>query len=590
METQDTFGANEWLVEEMFERYKADPASVDAAWQSLFAERQNGQGQNGQGQTVTAKPAETEAATPVSARPVKTEHIATPVSQTDAVAPAATPAEARKPAPAPAKTAPAKAAPTKTAAASPAATTRPTPADPVRKPGDARPADSGGPTVKPLRGAAARTATNMEASLSMPTATSVRAVPVKALNDNRIVINNHLRRSRGGKVSFTHIIGYAMIKALESVPEMNNGFTETDGKPTLVQPEHVNLGLAIDMAKPDGTRQLLVPSIKKSDTYDFAGFWMAYEELVRKARDNKLTVADFADTTISLTNPGTIGTNHSVPRLMPGQGTIIGVGAIEYPAEYQGTSADRLNEMGISKILTLTSTYDHRIIQGAQSGEFLRRLHQLLIGENGFYDEIFTSLRIPYEPIRWATDRPHTHDDEIGKQARVVELIHAYRVRGHLMADTDPLEYKVRTHPDLDVITHGLTLWDLEREFATGSFGGGKARLKLRDILGILRDAYCRTIGVEYMHIQDPEQRHWIQERMEPPQDRLPREEQLRILAKLNQAEAFETFLHTKYVGQKRFSPRRRRDADPAARRDHRAAADGRASTRSSSAWPTAAG
>ncbi len=388
----------------------------------------------------------------------------------------------------------------------------------------------------------------------MPTATSVRAVPVKALNDNRIVINNHLRRSRGGKVSFTHIIGYAMIKALESVPEMNDGFTETDGKPTLVQPEHVNLGLAIDMAKPDGTRQLLVPSIKKCDTYDFAGFWMAYEELVRKARDNKLTVADFADTTISLTNPGTIGTNHSVPRLMPGQGTIIGVGAIEYPAEYQGTSADRLNEMGISKILTLTSTYDHRIIQGAQSGEFLRRLHQLLIGENGFYDEIFTSLRIPYEPIRWATDRPHTHDDEIGKQARVVELIHAYRVRGHLMADTDPLEYKVRTHPDLDVITHGLTLWDLEREFATGSFGGGKARLKLRDILGILRDAYCRTVGIEYMHIQDPEQRHWIQSRVEQPQDRLPREEQLRILAKLNQAEAFETFLQTKFVGQRRFS------------------------------------
>ena len=204
--------------------------------------------------------------------------------------------------------------------------------------------------------------------------------------------------------------------------------------------------------------------------------------------------------------------------------------------------------------MTLTSTYDHRVIQGAQSGEFLRRMHQLLLGEDGFYDEIFRALRIPYEPIRWSSDISTNHDDEISKQARILELIHAYRVRGHMMADTDPLEYRQRSHPDLEVESHGLTLWDLDREFATGSFGGERRFMKMRSILGILRDSYCRTVGIEYMHIQDPEQRRWIQERVEQPHQKPPREEQLRILLKLNQAEAFETFLQTKFVGQKRFS------------------------------------
>ena len=181
-------------------------------------------------------------------------------------------------------------------------------------------------------------------------------------------------------------------------------------------------------------------------------------------------------------------------------------------------------------------------------------MHGLLLGEENFYDEIFRSLRIPYEPIRWSKDISTNHDDEISKQARILELIHAYRVRGHMMADTDPLEYKQRSHPDLEVESHGLTLWDLDREFATGSFGGERRFMKMRSILGILRDSYCRTVGIEYMHIQDPEQRRWIQERVEQPHQKPPREEQLRILLKLNQAEAFETFLQTKFVGQKRFS------------------------------------
>ncbi len=411
----------------------------------------------------------------------------------------------------------------------------------------------GGSETSTLRGPAARVVTNMEGSLAVPTATSVRAVPAKLLIDNRVVINNHLSRSRGGKVSFTHILGWAVIRAVGALPEMNSAFAEVDGKPSLVKPEHVNLGLAIDQVKPDGTRQLLVPSIKGTDTMDFAQFWSSYEDIVRRARAGKLVVDDFAGTTISLTNPGTIGTVHSVPRLMQGQGAIVGVGALEYPAEWQGASQETLSRNAISKTLTLTSTYDHRIIQGAQSGDFLRRIHQLLLGEDDFYDEIFASLRVPYEPVRWVQDISASHEDDVTKGARVHELIHAYRVRGHLMADIDPLEYRQRRHPDLDVVSHGLTLWDLDREFATGGFGGLPIA-KLRDILGILRNSYCRTIGIEYMHIQDPEQRAWIQERVEVPYARIERDEQLRILRRLNAAEAFETFLQTKFVGQKRFS------------------------------------
>ena len=393
----------------------------------------------------------------------------------------------------------------------------------------------------------------MNASLAVPTATSVRAVPAKLLIDNRTVINNALQRSRGGKVSFTHLIGFAVVKALRAMPEMNYGFVEADGKPAVQKPEHVNFGLAIDVQKSDGSRTLLVPSIKAADTMDFAKFWGAYEDVVRRARGNKLTADDFVGTTISLTNPGTIGTVHSVPRLMSGQGTIIGVGAMDYPAEYQGAAPETLARLAVSKIMTLTSTYDHRIIQGAQSGEFLRRIHGLLLGEEGFYDEVFRSLRIPYEPIRWVRDISASHEEDVAKQARVQELIHAYRVRGHLMADTDPLEFRQRSHPDLDVVTHGLTLWDLDRVFATGGFGG-QPMMTLRQILGILRESYCRRIGVEYMHIQDPDERRWIQERVEVGAPKPTRDEQLHILGMLNAAEAFETFLQTKFVGQKRFS------------------------------------
>ncbi|MDQ4103634.1 MAG: multifunctional oxoglutarate decarboxylase/oxoglutarate dehydrogenase thiamine pyrophosphate-binding subunit/dihydrolipoyllysine-residue succinyltransferase subunit [Actinomycetota bacterium] len=402
----------------------------------------------------------------------------------------------------------------------------------------------------PLRGAAARVVANMETSLELPTATSVRAVPAKLLVDNRIVINNHLKRTRGGKISFTHLIGYAVVRALADFPQMNRHYTTDDrGKPAVVTPEHVNLGLAIDLKTSKG-RSLVVASIKGCEVMTFAQFWQAYEDIIRKAREGTLNAEDLTATTISLTNPGTIGTNHSVPRLMSGQGAIIGVGAMEYPAAFQGVSDRALADMAISKIITLTSTYDHRIIQGAESGEFLRRVHDLVLGEDGFYDDLFASLRIPYEPVRWVQDIPK---GEVDKTARVLEIIDAYRTRGHLMADTDPLNYRQRKHPDLDVLRHGLTLWDLDREFAVGGFAG-QSHMLLRDVLGVLRNAYCRNVGVEYMHISAPDERRWLQERVERVHDKPSGAEQKYILSKLNAAESFETFLQTKYVGQKRFS------------------------------------
>ena len=568
-ESQDTqpledFGANEWLVDEMYEQFQKDPSAVDPAWQDYFKTHGGPNGSNAPEAPSRPTTTQTTSQTTTQAAPAS-QPASQPSSQ-----PA--PQQASKPAAQPAPQAAAQSTSKSTApaaqAAAPAPVAKPRPATKAAEPaaGTAKPvpkeskpparaAASDQPAYTVLRGAPARTAANMDVSLTVPTATSVRSVPVKLLWDNRTVINNHLARARGGKVSFTHVIGYALVRALRTMPEMNVGYDVVDGKPNLIQPAHINLGLAIDMAKPDGTRQLLVPSIKAAERMDFAAFWTAYEEVVKKARNNKLEVSDFQGTTISLTNPGTIGTNHSVPRLMKGQGAIIGVGAMEYPPEWQGASEEAITRNAISKVMTLTSTYDHRVIQGAQSGEFLRRVHGLLLGEDDFFDEIFRSLRIPYEPIRWAKDIATSHDDEITKQARILELIHAYRVRGHMMADTDPLEYKQRSHPDLEVETHALTLWDLDREFATGSFGGeGRRFMKLRHILGILRDSYCRTTGIEYMHIMDPDQRQWIQQRVEQPHTKPPREEQLRILLKLNQAEAFETFLQTKFVGQKRFS------------------------------------
>ncbi|GAB2696978.1 multifunctional oxoglutarate decarboxylase/oxoglutarate dehydrogenase thiamine pyrophosphate-binding subunit/dihydrolipoyllysine-residue succinyltransferase subunit [Microbacterium marinum] len=520
------FGANEWLVAELYEQYSRDKNSVDKEWWPIL------EAYTPEGSTPAAS---TPAAAPKADTPAPKAETAAP--KADAAAPKAEAASGAQPV---ARTTARPAAP------------QPIPAE-APKSAPASEQAAGEDKVTPLRGLPKTLAANMDESLTVPTATSVRTVPAKLMIDNRIVINNHMSRTRGGKVSFTHIIGWALIQALKAFPTQNVFYAEVDGKPSVVAPAHINLGIAIDLPKPDGTRALMVPSIKRAESLTFGEYLAAYEDLVRRARGNKLTAADFQGTTVSLTNPGGIGTVHSVPRLMKGQGCIIGAGALDYPAEFQGASEKTLGELGIGKTITLTSTYDHRVIQGAGSGEFLKIVHQLLIGQNDFYEDIFAALRIPYKPIRWSSDIKVDIAERVDKTARVQELINSFRVRGHMMADIDPLEYVQRTHPDLEIENHGLTFWDLDREFVTNGFGG-KRTSKLRDILGILRDSYCRTIGIEYMHIQDPEQRAWFQANLEVKYQKPTHDEQLRVLGKLNEAEAFETFLQTKYVGQKRFS------------------------------------
>jgi 2-oxoglutarate dehydrogenase E1 component len=527
-------GPNEWLVEEMYERYLADPTAVSESWQEFFEDYRTGR-----------TPASTPAATTTAAPAVPT------------APPPATPASTAAPAPTTPASPPPAALPPE--AASPPATASPPAAEATTTP---RPVTE--PDGEPIRGVAARIVANMEASLAVPTATSYRVVPAKLLEVNRKVMNGYLSRKGRGKVSFTHLIGYAVVRAIaDTIPAMNAAYAEgPDGAPRLVRHEHVGLGLAVDLEKADGSRSLVVPCIRDAESLDFAEFHAHYEDLIRKVRTNKLTPDDFAGTTVTLTNPGTIGTVQSVPRLMPGQGLIVGAGALDYPAEWQAADPQTLAQLGISKVMTLSSTYDHRIIQGAESGLFLKRVHELLVGEDDFYDRCFRSLGVPYEAVKWRRDVNPADQDEAAlvKQMQVIQLIGQYRVRGHLIADLDPLAaQEPDMHPELDPATYGLTIWDLDRQFLTGGVAGiyapvgGRQTMKLGDILGVLRDAYCRTIGIEYMYIEDPTEKRWIQEHVEGTQVDLSTDAKLHVLSRLNAAEALEKFLATKYVGQKRF-------------------------------------
>ena len=394
--------------------------------------------------------------------------------------------------------------------------------------------------------------------MTVPTATSVRTVPAKLLEVNRALLNRHLARTSGAKVSFTHLIGWAVVRALRSVPALNAAFVaDADGRgtPGVVRHEHVGLGLAVDLERPDGSRALVVPVVKAADTLDFRGFVLAYEDLVRRAHTGKLTPDDFAGATVTLTNPGTLGTVQSVPRLMAGQGAIVGVGALGYPAEYQGADRRSLASFGVGPVVTLTSTYDHRIIQGAESGLFLGRVADALLGGDGFYEDVFAAMDVPVEPVRWQAD-VNALDGEhqrLVKQVHVQSLVNMYRVRGHLIADLDPLAAEPPPlHPELDPTTYGLTLWDLDREWVVDGLAGHDT-MSLGAALDVLRDAYCGTLGIEYMHIQDPEQKRWIQQHVEGVPAVLEPDEQRAVLDRLNAAEAFERFLHTRYVGQKRF-------------------------------------
>ena len=512
----ENFGANATYVEGLLSRFRSNPDLVDESWRAYFAELL---GDGYQAPATDGSENGRSAAAPVAA-------VETPAPQSST---AAKPAPAKKPEPQPAAT----------------------------------PASESGIEMQPLRGAALKIVENMEASISVPTATSQRRIPVKLLDENRRTINKYLEENDRGKTSYTHLIAWAMLRALDEYPRLNDGYAVVEGTPSRLVHVDVNLGIAIDIAKKDGTRNLLVPNIKAANKLRFSEFLTAYDEVVKRAREGKLQIADFQGTTISLTNPGTIGTVASTPRLMAGQSAIIATGAIEYPAEYQAMDAEALSQLGISKAITISSTYDHRIIQGAESGSFLARVHELILGKHSFYDDIFTDLGIPYAPLRWNVDRnpfflsaDRRHEQTI-KEARVMELINAYRVRGHLIADIDPLHaMPLLYHPELDLETYGLTIWDLDREFITGGLAGTETA-PLREIIAILQRAYCGKVGIEYRHIQSKEQKVWIREQIRrqfvEPQP-ISAEVKKQLLWKLISAEQFERFLHTKYLGQKRFS------------------------------------
>ncbi|MHB1597710.1 MAG: multifunctional oxoglutarate decarboxylase/oxoglutarate dehydrogenase thiamine pyrophosphate-binding subunit/dihydrolipoyllysine-residue succinyltransferase subunit [Acidimicrobiales bacterium] len=523
-------GLNAWLVEEKYQEFRTDPSSVSESWREFFADYPS----------LLASPSER------SRPPLRSSLVAALPGQGTPVA---------------SSTSGAPAMPATAAAPEPLRGTVPVPAAAAAAAAAAAPVPAGDPAPALLRGASARIVENMVRSLGVPTATSVHPVPAKLLEVNRRIVNEHLARTSGGKVSFTHLVGWAVVRALHDVPALNARFVEdADGKgtPGVVRHEHVGLGIAIDLERPGGGRSLLVPCVRDADTLDFAGFLHAYEDLVRKARSAKLAVEDFAGVTVTLTNPGTLGTTQSVPRLMAGQGAIVGVGAIDFPVEYQAADPDTLAELGVGKVVTLTSTYDHRIIQGAESGMFLARAHELLVGRHGFYDEVFASLGVPHHPARWQVDRSSLAPGEreralVEKQVQVQALINMYRVRGHLIAQLDPLAVTPPVlRSDLDPASYGLSVWDLDRRFYTGGLAGSDV-LPLNAILEILRSAYCRTVGVEYMHIQEPGEKQWIQRHVEGVDTALSAEEQRHVLGRLNAAEAFERFLHSRYVGQKRF-------------------------------------
>ncbi len=594
--TDPALGINSWLEDELYHQYQFDRKSVDAGWTELFQHA----GENGAPEGA----ANGSASPDVNGGPYPHSSVAAVVEQLSSQSPEPpSPGEPpsgdppseeppreeppSEPAPKPqeAKQAPASLAstpltsngtttPATVANSASAALPQPTstavatttPSQPAKQPAKAIGAND---QLIPLRGAAARIAENMTASLAIPVATSQRQVPVRVIEENRNTINKQRALQGRGKLSFTHIIAWAIVKAVKGNPGLNHAYDEKDGQPFRVVRGQVNIGLAVDVPAKDGTRSLKVPNIKHADGMNFAQFVTAYDDIVAKARTNKLGIDDFQGTTISLTNPGTVGTLGSVPRLMPGQGAIIATGSIDYPAEFAAVSNENRAMLGLSKVLMITCTYDHRIIQGAESGLFLAKMQQLLQGEDGFYDGIFRDLKIPYMPVRWQTDQqlsPNRYaalNADVAKEAAVIQLINAYRIRGHLLANTNPLGNDPAYHAELDPASYGLSIWDLDRPFLAGAVKAPSGAIasymqpyeSLREILDRLRFTYCGTVGVEYMHIQDPEQKQWLQDRMEATMNLWKLDENLRqrIFNRLVQAEEFEHFLQSRFVGQKRF-------------------------------------
>ncbi|HEV2752102.1 MAG TPA: multifunctional oxoglutarate decarboxylase/oxoglutarate dehydrogenase thiamine pyrophosphate-binding subunit/dihydrolipoyllysine-residue succinyltransferase subunit [Gemmatimonadales bacterium] len=410
--------------------------------------------------------------------------------------------------------------------------------------------------LTPITGPAARLAQNMTDSLTVPTATSFREIPVDVLDARRRELNAQLAAG-GKKISFTHLIGFAIARAARELPVMTHAFQEVDGKPHRLDPHGVNLGLAVDVEKKDGSRALLVPVIKHAEAMDFATFHAIYETLVEKARTNRLLPDDFAGATITLTNPGTIGTVASVPRLLKGQGSIIATGAIR--------------TIGAAKVMTITSTYDHRIIQGAESGMFLRRLDDLLQGADNFYGSVFESLGLKGSgeqgavpsaaPVGTAPRSPvpgvvvEAGVEDLKHVAAAMALVKAIRHFGHLAARLDPLGSEPPGDPALDPGPLGLTPEimaripaDVLRIYVPGR--------TLAEAYPRLQATYCGTISYEVEHIGSHQERLWLRQVIESGEHRKPLtpEQKRKLLARLTAVETLERFLHKAYLGQKRFS------------------------------------
>jgi 2-oxoglutarate dehydrogenase E1 component len=414
----------------------------------------------------------------------------------------------------------------------------------------------------PLKGAALRLAANMEESLAVPTATTFRQLPVATLERRRAELNAALAAAgRDVKISFTHLIGWALVRAATAHPVMSHSFRRADGTAHRVTPEHVNLGLAVDVVRKDGSRGLVVPVIKAAETMDFARFHAAYEEMVEKARTHRLLPDDFAGASITLTNPGGLGTSASVPRLMAGQGTIVAVGSIGYPAEFAGLASERLTALGLAKVMTLTSTYDHRVIQGAESGEFLRTMDRLLQGESDFYEGLFAALGVPtagrQAGPKAGPGSPVLSDTQAdpGLVAAAMGLVDHYRTHGHLAARLDPLGGAPAGDPGLDPVHHGLTPEVLAR-IPASVLRVWVPGATLAEVLPNLQATYCGTLAYEFEHVSNHEERAWLREVIESGAHRrtLNPDAQRRLLARLTQVEALERFLHKTYLGQKRFS------------------------------------
>jgi len=418
--------------------------------------------------------------------------------------------------------------------------------------------------VTPISGPAAALVGAMEASLAIPTATSFRTIAVDLLDARRRQLNAALfTAGRDINISFTHIIAYALARAATDIPAMTTSFIRGPDGPKRQQ-RGLQLGLAVDTRRKDGARFLVVPVIRDAASLDFAALREKYEELVARARAGTATLADLSGATMTLTNPGGIGTIASVPRLMSGQGTIVASGAIGYPPGLGAIGETTLQGLRVGKIMTLTSTYDHRIIQGAESGEFLRRIEQLLNGADGFYDALFSSLglevpaveQVQVEQVQVDQGRPlQASLKDVARGAAAMALLVRYRTFGHTAADLDPLEKPDGGDPALDPASLGLTNDDLARLPAKSlrTYADGKT---LADVFDNLRKTYAGTMAYEIEHIANHEQRNWLREQIETGAHRkpLPKERRLALLDRLSSVEAFERYLRRAFLGQKTFS------------------------------------